>query len=162
MPEQPPRPESRIERLQRLAAGVAERRERVRQQAAIATQEKGRRLEAQYEAQLANRAKRRAERDERVGLILEAIRERAERLQLARQDEILREWRTRSRIPLSTDPEVIRQSILDDLTSRGQRIPPCYATPGESNRFIGLVIMMNREEIFNQAQREARRQLQQQ
>ena len=162
MSEQPTQLESRLEKMRRLANDVAERRERVRRQAAIATREKGLRIEAQYEARLANQARRRAERDERIGALLEAHRERVKRLLLIQQEEALREWRSRPRMPLSTDPEVIRKFIVDDLTSRGEQIPTCYATPNQSSRFITLVIRMNKEEIFERERRAARHLQQQQ
>ena len=152
--------ESRVEKMRRLANDVAERRERVRQQAAAATQERGRRLEAEYEARLFNRVKRRAKTEELNAFLRQAQKER-EKL-LLQYEEILQEWRNSPRMPLSTDPEVIRQFIVDDLTSRGERIPTCYAKPNVSSRFIGLVVRMNREEIFERERRAARHLQQQQ
>ena len=152
--------ESRIEKMRRLAIEVADRKERVRQQAAAATQEKGLRLEAEYEARLANRIKHRAKTNELNALLRQARAER-EKLQL-RYEEVLQEWRNRPRIPLSTNPEVIRQFIVDDLTSRGERIPTCYATPNVSSRFIGYVVRMNRERICDLERRRLQQQQQQQ
>ena len=152
--------EQHVARIRRLAAEAAARKERVRQQAAAATQEKGRRLEAEYEARLFNRVKRRAKTEE-LNALLRQAREEREKLRL-RHEEILQEWRNWPRIPLSTDPEVIRKFIVDDLTSRGKSIPTCYATPNVSSRFIGLVIRMNREEIFERERRVVRHLQQQQ
>ena len=152
--------ESRVEKFRRIAAEAAERRERVRQQAAAATREKGLRLEAEYEARLANRVKRRAKTAE-LNALLRQAREERERLQLS-SEEVLQRWRNLPRFPLSTDPEVIRQFIVDDLSSRGERIPTCYATPNVSSRFIGYVVRMNRERINDLERRRLQQQQQQQ
>ena len=152
--------ESRVEKMRRLANDVAERRERVRQKAAATTQEKGHRLETEYEARLFNRVKRRAKTEE-LNALLRQAREEREKLRLC-HEEILQEWRNWPRIPLSTDPEVIRQFIVDDLTSRGERIPTCYATPNVSSRFIGYVVRMNRERINDLERRRQQQQQQQQ
>ena len=149
--------ESRIDRVRRLANDVTERQERVRQQAAAATREKGLRLEAEYEARLANKAKRKAKTEAFNTFLLESWAEREERRLWKK--EALREWRNRPRIPLSTDPEVIRKFVVEDLTSKGHQVPGNYTTPNQSNRFIDLVVMMNRYEI---SERERRQQQQQQ
>ena len=152
--------ESRVEKFRRIAAEAAERRERVRQQAAAATREKGLRLEAEYEARLANKAKRKAKTEAFNTFLLESWAEREERRLWKK--EALREWRNRPRIPLSTDPEVIRKFIVDDLTSRGHQVPGNYTTPNQSNRFIDLVVMMNRYEISERERRQQQQQQQQQ
>ena len=152
--------ESRVEKFRRIAAEAAERRERVRQQAAAATREKGLRLEAEYEARLANKAKRKAKTEAFNTFLLESWAEREERRLWKK--EALREWRNRPRIPLSTDPEVIRKFIVDDLTSRGHQVPGNYTTPNQSNRFIDLVVMMNRYEISEREHRATAQQQQQQ
>ena len=153
-------PESRVEKFRRIAAEAAERRERVRQQAAAATREKGLRLEAEYEARLANKAKRKAKTEAFNTFLLESWAEREERRLWKK--EALREWRNRPRIPLSTDPEVIRKFIVDDLTSKGHQVPGNYTTPNQSNRFIDLVVMMNRYEISERERRLQQQQQQQQ
>ena len=152
--------ESRIDRVRRLANDVTERQERVRQQAAAATREKGLRLEAEYEARLANKAKRKAKTEAFNTFLLESWAEREERRLWKK--EALREWRNRPRIPLSTDPEVIRKFVVEDLTFRGHRVPDNYTTPNQSNRFIDLVVMMNRYEISERERRQQQQQQQQQ